>query len=38
MDTHLRELPPVQVVAGIILENENIVDLVLMPDSTRQTE
>jgi hypothetical protein len=31
-------LPPIQMVAGIIFENENVVDLVLVPNTTRQTK
>jgi hypothetical protein len=38
MGTDLRELPPVQVMAGIIFEDEDVVDFVLVPGSTRQSE
>ena len=38
MSTNLCKLPPVQVVAGIIFEDENVIDLVLVPDPTRHAE
>jgi len=38
MSTNLRKLPPVQVVAGIIFEDKDVVDLVLVPGPTRQSE
>ena len=38
MSTDFRKLPPVQVVAGIIFEDENVIDLVLVPGPTRQSE
>jgi 3D (Asp-Asp-Asp) domain-containing protein len=34
----LRKLPPVEVVAGIVLEDENVVDLGFVPHTTRQAE
>jgi hypothetical protein len=36
--TYFGKLPPVQVVAGIILEDENVVDLGLVPHAARQTK
>ena len=36
--TDLRELPPIQIVAGIILEDENVIDFGLVPHSTDQTK
>jgi hypothetical protein len=37
-NTHFSKLPPVEKMAGIIFENENIIDLGLMPDTTCETE
>jgi hypothetical protein len=37
-DTHLSKLPPIEKMAGIIFEDENIVDLSLMPNTTCETE
>ena len=34
----LRKLPPVEMVAGIVLEDENVVDLCFVPHATRQAE
>lgn len=31
--TYFRKLPPIEKVAGIVFENENIVDLGLMPNT-----
>lgn len=38
MCVYFTKLPPVQKVAGIILENENIINFVFVPDSAHQTE
>jgi len=36
--TYFSKLPPVKEMAGIVLEDKNIVDLVLVPYATRQAE
>ena len=35
---HLRQLPPVQMMPGVELEDEDIVDLGLRPQATGETE
>jgi hypothetical protein len=32
--TYLKELPPIKEMTGIVLENKNVIDLMIMPDST----
>jgi hypothetical protein len=36
--TYFRKLPPVEEVAGIVLEDENIIDLGRVPNTARKTE
>jgi hypothetical protein len=36
--TYLSELPPVEEMAGIVFEDENVIDLGLVPDATCQAE
>lgn len=36
--TYFRKLPPIEEMAGIVLENEDIIDLALVPDATCKTE
>lgn len=36
--TDLGKLPPIEEVAGIVFEDKDVVDLVLMPDTARQAE
>lgn len=37
-NTHLGKLSPVQVMSGIIFEDENIINLGLVPNTTGQAE